>query len=213
MEGNYQLSRIHNYINGLMSKEDMHSLEQEALQDPFLQDAIDGYRLQNGVDARSLSLLQQRLERRVAEHTQLKNKHFFGWQRLAIGLAAAVLFISVCMLLFIRYFPTNKVASVTEVELMDDELSKVHTQALSGNNAQPIAGWESFNSYLSQNYSAKNSDKEISISFKIDASGSPYAIQPQLDKSHDMYDELVKLIESGPKWKGDTAVLKITFPE
>ncbi len=52
MENNYQLSRIHNYIHGLMTKEDMFQLEREALEDPFLQDAIDGYRLQNGVDAR-----------------------------------------------------------------------------------------------------------------------------------------------------------------
>lgn len=213
MEGNYQLSRIHNYINGLMSKEDMHSLEQEALQDPFLQDAIDGYRLQNGVDARSLSLLQQRLDRRITEQAQLKNKHFFGWQRLTIGLAAAVLFLCVCMLLFIRYFPNNKAAAVTEVELMDDALNTVHTQALKGNDAQPIAGWETFNSYLSKNYSAQNSDKEISVSFKIDASGKPYAIQPHLDKSHAIYNELIKLIENGPKWKGSTAELQITFPE
>ena len=213
MEGNYQLSRIHNYINGLMSPEDMHSLEQEAMQDPFLQDAIDGYRLQNGVDARSLSLLQQRLERRVTQHAQLKNNHFFGWQRLAIGLTAAVLFISACTLLLIRYFPSHKEASVNEVELMDEQLNKVTTQALKDNNAQPIAGWEAFNSYLSQNYSAKNKEKEVLVFFKIDPQGMPYAIQPQLDKDQAMYNELVRLITNGPLWKGNHAVLKITFPE
>lgn len=46
MENNYQLSRIQNYISGLMNKEEMFQLEKEALEDPFLQDAIEGYRMQ-----------------------------------------------------------------------------------------------------------------------------------------------------------------------
>src|SRR5690606_32814493 len=118
MENNYQLSRIHNYVHGLMSRDEMHALEREALDDPFLQDAIDGYRLQNGVDAKQLSILQQRLATRVQEQANDKNRRFYSWQRVAVGMAAGVMFMVVCTLLLMKYFPQNRNATLTEVEIM-----------------------------------------------------------------------------------------------
>lgn len=213
MENNYQLSRIHNYVNGLMSGDDMHALEQEALQDPFLQDAIDGYRLQKGVDARSLSLLQQRLEKRVAAHAFLKDRHYFNWQRLAIGLVAAVLFIAVSTLLLMRYFPNRDRSNITEVELMDNELQKVVSKPVAGFNAQPIGGWASFDSYLSTNYSGNNPTKELMVSFKVNASGIAYEIQTDVDSDHQISKELKELFAKGPKWTGSAGRIKIIFPE
>lgn len=213
MESNYQLSKIHNYINGLMAVEDMHTFEQEALRDPFLQDAIDGYRLQQGVDARSLSLLQQRLERRVAQQAQLKHSHYFGWQRLSIGLVAAVLFVAACTLLLIRYFPDKSQSNITEVELMDEQLQTVRVALVANSTAEPLTGWDAYQHFLSQNYSGQNAVKEVLVSFKIDKAGTPYAISPQLDKDNSLYEELSALIAKGPKWKGTAATLKITFPE
>ena len=213
MENNYQLSRIHNYIHGLMSREEMHALEREALEDPFLQDAIDGYKLQNGVDAKSLSLLQQRLERRVVEHAQLKNKHFFSWQRFAIGMVAAVMFISVCTLLLLRYLPNKRDTNITEVELMDDALNMMTVRSLEDSQAEPIGGWRHFEDFLVQHYSAVNTDKELIVRFKIDASGTPYDIIPQIDPSHALHDEIIEVLKKGPKWKGNIAAIKIIFPE
>ncbi len=62
MENNYQLTRIHNYVMGLMSKEEMYDMEREALNDPFLQDAIDGYKLQQGVDSPRRSKPKRRIK-------------------------------------------------------------------------------------------------------------------------------------------------------
>src|SRR5690606_41855039 len=92
MENNYQLTRIHNYVMGLMSKEDMYDMEREALNDPFLQDAIDGYKLQQGVDSHQLSILQQRLAKKIEAKAEDKKRRFYNWQRLTVGMAAAVLF-------------------------------------------------------------------------------------------------------------------------
>lgn len=213
MESNYQLSKIHNYINGLMAADDMHTFEQEALQDPFLQDAIDGYRNQKGVDPRSLSLLQQRLERRVAEQARLKHSHYFGWQRLTVGLVAAVMFVVACTLLLIRYFPEKSQVNITEVELMDEQLSAVRVQALANTDAQPLAGWEAYQHFLSENYSGQNPIQTVSLSFKIDSTGTPYNISLDIDKNNRLYQELSSLIANGPKWKGTSASIKITFPE
>lgn len=204
MENNYQLSRIHNYINGLMSQEEMYALEREALNDPFLQDAIDGYNLQEGVDVKQLSLLQQRLTSRVNQQATLKNQRFYSWQRLAIGMTAGVLFVTVCTLLLMRYLPQRQ-SSLTEVEIMQDQ---VYTIALANTgkfNGEPVNGWAQFERYLTHNYLGKeHKEAEILVNFKIDTNGKPY--QFSIDKGKVAlreYQELIELLENGPKWRGD----------
>lgn len=214
MENNYQLSRIHNYIHGLMSREEMHALEREALDDPFLQDAIDGYRLQNGVDAKSLSLLQQRLEKQVLEHAQQKNRHFFSWQRLAIGLVAAVMFIAVCTLLVIRHFPTRTGANVTEVELMDDLLMKTQVRSLPGADAIPVGGWAAFSDYISDHYSGSNTERKLELFFKVDSNGTVYDVHAVgADEQDIISDEVIQVLHAGPKWEGREGHIEIVFPE
>lgn len=213
MENNYQLSRIHNYIHGLMSREEMHALEREALEDPFLQDAIDGYKLQQGVDVKSLSLLQQRLERRIAEHAQRKNRFYFSWQRLAIGMVAAVMFIAVCTLLLIRHLPNKQHSNVTEVELMDEALTQTVVNALPAGDAQPVGGWEAFSAFVSEHYSGVNIEQRLEVRFKVAPDGRPYDIQPGVVKSQQIYEEIIQVLQKGPKWKGKTGHIEIVFPE
>ncbi|SFS61493.1 hypothetical protein [Sphingobacterium wenxiniae] len=211
MENNYQLSRIHNYIHGLMSREEMHALEREALEDPFLQDAIDGYRLQNGVDSKSLSLLQQRLSRRVEEHAQRQNRYFFGWQRLAIGMVAAVMFVSVCILILIRYLPHKKQVNVTEVELMDETLQKVSVQAIGNTAAEPIGGWKTLAELLSKHYSGVTDLFELTLRFQIDEQGRPFNITSDVDDHLILMNELMDVLEKKSRWKGTDAEIKIVF--
>lgn len=213
MENNYQLSRIHNYVSGLMSREEMHILEREALDDPFLQDAIDGYSLQHGVDAKSLSLLQQRLERRVAEHARQKSTHFYSWQRLAIGLAAGVLFIAVCMLLLIRHLPNRNSSNVTEVELMDDALTKIQIESLGSADARPVGGWDAFSAYLESKYSGRNTDRQVDVHFRISQSGIPVDVRIVGSDAEQIEPEILRLFQQGPKWNGQVGNVRITFPE
>ncbi|MBD1434555.1 hypothetical protein H8B06_17150 [Sphingobacterium sp. DN00404] len=213
MENNYQLSRIHNYIHGLMSREEMHALEREALEDPFLQDAIDGYKMQQGIDVKSLSLLQQRLERRIAEHAQRKNRFYFSWQRLAIGMVGAVMFIAVCTLLLIRHLPNRQHANMTEVELMDDALTQTVVHALPGGDAQPLGGWESFSAFVSEHYSGVNMEKRLEVRFKVASDGLPYDIRPRVVKSQQIYEEIIQVLQKGPKWEGKEGHIEIVFPE
>lgn len=210
MENNYQLSRIHNYVHGLMSQEEMYALEREALGDPFLQDAIDGYDLQEGVDVKQLSLLQQRLSNRVNEQVLLKNKRFYSWQRLAIGMTAGVLFVTVCTLLLMRYLPQSK-SNLTEVEIMQDQVYVIALANTGEFNGEPMNGWEQLEYYLTQNYVGKNhQEAEILVSFKIDMNGKPY--QFLINKGEvplSVYKELVDLLEDGPKWRGDEGEILI----
>jgi len=211
MENNYQLSRIHNYIHGLMSKEEMFQLEREALEDPFLQDAIDGYRLQNGVDTRQLSLLQQRLTRRVEDTVATRHAQYFTWQRLAIGATAGVLFVTLLALLYFKHF-NGKAERTTDVELSEPE-NKVSVQPLlDGGDATPREGWKMFEQYLNQKSGAPATGGEITVNFIIDKNGVPTDIRAEGQPESSLLDEAIRLLQKGPKWQGTKGRLKIAFP-
>jgi len=211
MENNYQLSRIHNYIHGLMSKEEMFQLEKEALEDPFLQDAIDGYRLQNGVDARQLSLLQQRLNRRVENTIATRHAQYYTWQRLAIGAAAGVLFVVLLALLYFKHF--NGIAErSTDVTLSEPENMVAIEPLLDGGEATPLGGWKAFEQYLNNQVKDTGRGGEIIVNFTIGKDGLPNQIHAEGTPEQALFDEAVRLLRSGVKWQGTKARLKITFP-
>ncbi|WP_333865404.1 hypothetical protein [Sphingobacterium sp.] len=211
MENNYQLSRIHNYIHGLMSKEEMFQLEREALDDPFLQDAIDGYRLQNGVDARQLSLLQQRLNRRVEDTIATRHAQYFTWQRLAIGATAGVLFVTLLALLYFNHF-SGKAERTTDVELSEPENRVSVEPLLDGGDASPREGWKTFEQYLNKQLMASVRGGEIIVNFTIDKNGVPANIHAEGQPESSLFDEAVRLLQTGPKWQGTKGRLKIVFP-
>lgn len=93
---------IQQYLDGTLSKEAMHELEKQALDDPFLADAIEGYSHINKPAAKHLSLLQTQLEDRIANLQEDKNRFNFSWQRLSIAAAAALLFVTSSILLWIK---------------------------------------------------------------------------------------------------------------
>lgn len=210
MDSHYQLLRIHNYINGLMSSEDMHLFEREALNDPFLQDAIDGYTLQHGVNNKHLSLLQQRLEKRVVSHKILKNKQYFNWQRLTIGALSAVLFISVCTLFLIRYFPKNQEKHVTQVELMKGFDSSFKIKPIKGSDAEPIIGWEKFEEYLSLQIFTTEEDRTFIIYFDVDQAGQVQNLRMEEPVVDTMLEELTAILKSGTRWKGEKGILQVS---
>jgi len=211
MENNYQLSRIHNYIHGLMTKEEMFQLEREALDDPFLQDAIDGYRLQNGVDARQLSLLQQRLNRRVEDTIATRHAQYFTWQRLAIGATAGVLFVTLLALLYFKHF-SSKAERTTDVELSEPENRVSVEPLLDGGDATPREGWKTFEQYLNKQFTGSAQGGEITVNFTVDKNGVPVNISAEGQPDQSLLDEAIRLLLAGPKWQGTQGRLKIAFP-
>ncbi len=63
-----------------MSPEEMHQMEKAALDDPFLADAIDGYRLNPEVN---IAVDIRELRERLSEKTKSSGKTAFGWWRIA----------------------------------------------------------------------------------------------------------------------------------
>lgn len=84
---------IEKYLRGELSPAEMHALEKEALDDPFLAEALEGLEQAGGAD----NFLQDlhRLNRKVhdrARHRKDKTIKIWGW---TAGMAAAVLLVAV----------------------------------------------------------------------------------------------------------------------
>jgi len=214
MNGNYHIIRIQQYLNGELSKEEMHRLEREALDDPLLQDAIDGYRMRQEVSHRRLSLLQQRLAARIAGQTAERNAFYFGWQRLAVAATACVLMVVVLVLLWMRNHPNQPqpAEKEVEVELTAPGATTLHAAAAgdSGFDGRPAAGWEHFNAYLSNRAAGVAIKGKILLTFEIDAEGRPTAIHATENTDTLLLDELQQLLEQGPRWQGTKGKITVT---
>ncbi len=209
MDNNYQLSRIHNYVAGLMSREDMHALEREAINDPFLQDAIDGYKLQNGVETAPLSLLQKRLAARIEQRGLERNRRFFGWQRLTVGLVAAVMFVVVCSLLVFRHLqqkPTNS----TQVEGITIITPALRVQVVPEENsdARPLKGWDRFSQKLHKNLSSYTSAISVDVRFDI-VNGHADDIRISGTNDSHFVEKIKETIQQELLWEGEKANFRL----
>ncbi len=216
MEGSYHIIRIQRYLNGELSKDEMYQLERDALDDPFLQDALDGYRAANAVDHGQLSLLQQRLATRVAGQQEKRNSFFFGVQRLAIGATAFVLFVTVCILFWMRTqvqpAPLSKEVEVELQAVGERAAVSVQAQATTGQDASPADGWNVYQEYLSVNASVVNYSGTVVLEFEVDADGKPVRIAGQGADSP-MMAEAQRLLAEGPRWTGKHGRVAFTFKE
>jgi TonB family protein len=88
---NYSAADIEKYHKGLLSSREMNDLEKAALDDPFLADALEGYRTTTVNNSSDLAELQRRLEDRVSDKKVIAmiSQNTFKWWKLA----AAALFI------------------------------------------------------------------------------------------------------------------------
>ncbi|MFC3199125.1 hypothetical protein ACFOET_15985 [Parapedobacter deserti] len=213
---NYYIIRIQRYLNGELSGEEMHQLEREALDDPLLQDAIDGYRTQKEVSHRRLSLLQQRLAARIAGRAAERNAFYFGWQRLAVAATACVLMVLVLLLLWLRNYPVSQQAGEKEVqvELVPSQATAgIYAAAIDGgkSDATPVGGWTSFNAYLSENKKAMLPAGEVALTFRIDSRGKPVAIESTHRANAELLAEAKRLLAEGPKWEGTAGKIRVAF--
>ncbi|HWL00664.1 MAG TPA: hypothetical protein VNQ55_11980 [Parapedobacter sp.] len=215
MNNSYHIVRIQRYLNGELSTNEMYELEREALDDPLLQDAIDGYRLQKDVSHRQLSLLQQRLADRIAGQAKERNAFFFGWQRLGVAATACVLMVLVLVLLWMRHQPAQRSAEKeVHVELATPEsLVRAHAAAAAGPglDARPAGGWDAFNVYLNDKLAGTSVKGKTTLIFDVNAQGMPVNIQAADDADAALLSDIRGVLEQGPSWTGKKGQIEITL--
>lgn len=201
MNNHYDALTIQRYLAGELSPEKSFQLERDALQDPMLQDAIDGFENTKGIPP-TLSILQQRLETRVAQEQENRDHFYFGRQRLAVASVAGVLFILACTLFWMINYPLKKeIPSAKEVSV--NTLPSIKATLQRG-DLVPAIGWKDYNHYLTINRPSTSTQEEVTLSFQV-VNGRPTSIMANTNDP--MVKDLVKLVEEGPDWKGSEGVV------
>jgi hypothetical protein len=111
----YSAEDIQKYLQGKMNAAEMHALEKTALDDPFLAEAIEGYR-DNVVNLSSdMDILRSRLQ----ERTEVKKeKRGLGWLTM-VSAAALVLSLSFAAWLFFQPKEQQPIAKTETKEARD----------------------------------------------------------------------------------------------
>lgn len=127
----YSAADIQRYLQGSMTRAEMHALEKAALDDPFLADALEGYR-DSGVHVEND---MEELRARLAEKTARPSR--VSWLTMV---AAAALVISLSLAAWLFFSPTEKpiIAKldnlekkepVTAMQATNEDSQKVHTDS------------------------------------------------------------------------------------
>jgi TonB family protein len=162
----YTAADIEKYWKGALNAAEMHAMEKAAMDDPFLADALEGYKNIDLADA-GLDSLKEKLDKRVGAFVPILNlkRQRFTWVRAA---AAIIIIVGVGLLVQQLVFKNRNENSIAVLEKSDKQPES------SGNNV-PIK-LDSTNKDVStkSDSSVTKPDQKISISPNINS----YAFTP-----------------------------------
>jgi hypothetical protein len=92
---------LEDYLDGKLDAKTMYKVEKLSLEDPFVAEALEGLS-QSPKRTQTLSLLQKQLQERIAQKPIEKKRWTITSHRLSIAAAAAVLFITVSILFWMK---------------------------------------------------------------------------------------------------------------
>jgi hypothetical protein len=75
---------LENYLDGKLDAKTMNRVEREALEDPFVAEALAGLSASPKRALESISLLQRQLAERIDQQKNTKKQSVITWQRLSI---------------------------------------------------------------------------------------------------------------------------------
>ena len=120
---NYTVADIEKYWKGDLSPAEMHAIEKAAMDDPFLADALEGYKNTNQPDA-DLDSLKEKLDKRVGAVIPLLNlkRKRFTWVRAA---AAVIIIVGVGLLVQQLVFNDRNERSMADLESKEKQSESV----------------------------------------------------------------------------------------
>ena len=126
---------IRQYLEGKLDGKIMHALEKQALDDPFLADALEGYAKYPTDQRPALSELQQRLQQRVAPAVAEKKVRRLDYRWLAAASVLLILCISGVMMLNNRTQKAPEIAQAIKVDTTAEQKAILADSAAPTTNA------------------------------------------------------------------------------
>lgn len=125
---------LEDYLDGKLDAKAMHRVEKLSLEDPFVAEALAGLS-QSPKRTQSLSLLQKQLAERIAQKPIEKKRWAITSQRLSIASAAAVLFIAVCILFWMKGNKRQEMLAANEPKKVDVSIAPQVTKERKDTNS------------------------------------------------------------------------------
>ena len=117
---------LEDYLDGKLDAKAMHFVERQALEDPFVAEALEGLK-QSPKRKQTLSILQKQLYDRISEKPIKRKMWGITTQRLSIAATATVAFIAVSILFFMR--ETNRKNAEHAARRQDGVIVNLDTNA------------------------------------------------------------------------------------
>jgi hypothetical protein len=117
---------LEDYLDGKLDAKTMHRVERISLDDPFVAEALAGLS-QSPRRAQSLSLLQKQLQERIAQKSVEQKRWQITSHRLSIAAAAAVLFVTVSMLFWMRESRNRELLTTNAPKKVDVSIAQNST--------------------------------------------------------------------------------------
>lgn len=184
---------LEDYLQGKLAPQDMYQVERQAMEDPFVAEALAGLSA-TGDGLQSMSLLQKQLYARVTQQKNHKKESVVTWQRLSIAAAAAVIFISVGIVFWMK-------DNVSRGERAKQKAAAV-TEATYMTTAQPVGGYPAYQKYIDQNNRLKGNkiNAQVSLTFMVvDGKAEAFEVLKSPGKAYS--EEAIRLVKEGPKWE------------
>lgn len=201
------------YIDGQRRGPQANRLEREALVDPFLAEALEGYEAVGGDAAASLERLHRRVERR--------STRLWRWtvRTLAACGAAAAVFVATGVIFRVQD-PVGPVPILPYLAENTRPVVPITGDTLSFARLAPTPKEDPFRRYLDENlfpvYNARGERiaGRVILEFRVDRRGRPAGIRLRRSLSPEADRQARHLLENGPAWpdaRGRVQV-EIEFP-
>ncbi|MDR0749402.1 MAG: hypothetical protein LBF62_07505 [Tannerellaceae bacterium] len=213
------------YITKSRKGKEAQRIEREAMKDPFLADAIEGYDLvKNGNHAKRIENIRRHIRRKTQKRVTLARTG-----RIVAGIAASLL-----ALVFVginSYFRSSSFVSApppvsqslenrgyTGHSLTVPEPTPLRDNTIKG-EPKPATGERAYKEYISENLflpafdECSNTKGQVIVAFKVNAKGRPYDLDVKKSLCPTADLEAIRVVQQGPNWtSGDkTATVTIRF--
>lgn len=126
----YTAKDIANYLSGKLTAQEMHAIEKQALQDPFLADAIEGFaQADDSVTQKHLYQIQEKISSKK-EQNQAKiipfKKHS-KYKKTGLAIAASILAVITTITLYNNNKTLTKSSDIAAVKSITTEVEKTET--------------------------------------------------------------------------------------